>query len=335
MKKVSIKDVASAAKVSVTTVSKALNNYPDISDKTKARIQKIVKEMNYVPSPDARSLAGKGKTTIAFILSEMNVEDASGIVFSVMSGVYHACKDNDCDFIVLATTPEEQRETTLSELCINRSVSGVVAFGFKTDDNYIEQFKELSVPVAVVDLDIDEDNIISVNVDNVEASRQAVEFLIDKGHKNIAFLNGRQKADVSVQRYSGYLSALQSAGIKTDSSCIQYCDFDENKAFTQALYILKTHPEVTAFFCASDSMAIGVCKALEKLSMVPGQEVDVMGFDDIPVSKYVFGGLSTVKQYHYAHGYEAGSNLIKRLKKLSYKRKVKIAFSLEIRVTAK
>lgn len=335
MKKTGIKDVARVAKVSVTTVSKALNNYPDISEKTRQKIKDIAYEMDYVPDADARRLAGKTDTTIAFILSELMTEDASGIVFKVMSGVYHACKDNKCDFILLATTPEEQKTTPLSSLCSKRSINGVVAFGFKTDDPYITQFKQLNVPVAVVDLEIEHKNIISVTVNNLEASKQAVTFLMKKGHKNIGLINGRRTADVSTQRYAGYAVAHEIAGIPVRNAYISYCDFSEDKAFDATIDMLHEHPELTAFFCASDIMAIGVCNAILSLGKIPGKDIDVFGFDDIPISKYIFGGISTIKQYHYQHGYEAGRNLINKINGKPYESISKMDFTLEIRNTAK
>lgn len=315
MKRVNIRDVALEAGVSVTTVSKALNNYPDVNAETKKRIQDIAERMNYIADVNARRMGSKENIpVVALLLGALEPTDPSGFVYSVLSGAYHACYQCGCDFTMMITPKEEQNDLPLLTLCREKGISGIVATGLRLNDPYVEQLQKLSIPVAVIDVELTGENLKSIAVNNTLASEQVVERLLKKGHRKIAMLNGRREADVSCRRYQGYEKALQTYGLQVDPSCVRYCDFQQELAHDAAKDLLQQHPDITAIFAASDLMAFGACQAIEELEMEAGRDIDVVGFDDIPLAMYLYGGVTTVSQDPYDMGLLAGETVCTQLR---------------------
>lgn len=321
MKKVSIRDVAQEAGVSITTVSRALNGYSDVSEKTKARIQEIVQRLDYAPDGKARAMGSKAVNTIGLLLSNLAEKDENGYVYGHMCGLYTLCSEYDCEFVLLVTESEHQKMLSFRQLCSRNNLSGIVVAGLRTNDPYYEEMMRGELPCALVDMETSGENKCTITIDNAAASQEAVQHLIDMGHRRIAMINGNRNADVSLYRYAGYRGAMAENHIETPSDFVRCGDFKEESAYEQALDLLKKYPDITAFFCASDMMALGAIRAAYSLGkQVPG-DISVMGFDDIPVAKYVYNGISTVRQDPNRIGYEAGLAVYKMLQgeKVSHK----------------
>lgn len=315
MKRTSIKDVAKAAEVSITTVSRALNGYGDVNSETRAKIQRIAKELNYAPDANARSLGGMSDTTIALLVSDLQPKDESGLAFGIISGLYQACTDYDCEFILLATNSVKQEKITYLQLCRKKNIDGVVVMGLRTDDPYYDEVIKSQIPCVLIDINVKSRNICSISVDNVSAAEEAVTYLIAQGHKNIGMINGDSVAAVAKERFTGYANALIKANILLAHDYIGCGEFVEKKAFMETEKLLKKHPEITALFCASDLMAIGAIRAIHNMGKKVPEDISIIGFDDIPVAEHVFGGLTTVRQNPYIIGQMAGSTVYEMLTK--------------------
>ena len=213
MNKVSIKDVAKEAGVSITTVSRALNGYMDVSEKTRKHILEVVERLDYAPDLNARSLGGKADTTIALLTSELTPTNESGFVYGLISGLFRQCNDMGCEFVLLATNTMKQQKLSFLQLCKRKNLSGVVVTGLKVDDPYYHEILDSDIPCAIIDMPVRGRKKCEIAVDNVAASKEATAYLIGLGHRNIGMINGGKTADVSGQRYSGYVSALVEAGI--------------------------------------------------------------------------------------------------------------------------
>lgn len=191
MRRTNIRDVAKAAGVSVATVSKALNGYQDVNPETRRCVLDVANKLNYVADTNARNMGGKVETTtIALLVNGLRSEDPSGFVFGILSGTHYICKRRNCDFMLLTTSSQEQEMTPLLQLCRQKSVNGIVASGFRLGDPYIEQMKEIDLPVAFIDMDEKGRNVFNVSIDNVAAAKRATEVLLQKGHRDVAMLNG-------------------------------------------------------------------------------------------------------------------------------------------------
>lgn len=315
MKRTSIKDVAKAAGVSITTVSRALNGYSDVSQQTKKKIEEIAEQLNYAPDVNARSLGGKSETIIGLVVSELLPTNENGFVFGLISGLYQACSDFGYEFILLATSSTKQEKLSFVQMCRKRNLNGVVVCGIRTDDPYYQEILESDIPCALIDIKVERKNKCNISIDNVGAAHHATKFLLNHGHQRIALINGGKSADVSAQRLNGYAQALLEAGVMINVDYIKYCDFNEDFAYQNAILLLKEFPEITAFFCASDLMAIGVIRALESLGKSVPEDVSVIGFDDMQVAKYVYNGITTVRQDPFTMGRIAGDALKKIINK--------------------
>ncbi len=306
MKRVSIKDVAREAGVSITTVSRALNGYSDVSESTRQRIREVVERLDYAPDINARSLGGKAETTIALLTSELTPTNESGFVYGLISGLFQECSELGCEFMLLATNTVKQEKLSFRQLCKKKNLSGLVVTGLKVDDPYYHEILDCDIPCAIIDMEVRGKRKCNVTVDNIQASKEAVSYLIGLGHRKIGMINGGKMADVSGQRYSGYVAALVEAGVPLVLDYTRHCDFLEDKSYEQTMDLLKTYPEITALFCASDLMALGALRAIEELGLQAPEDISVVGFDDIPVAKYVYKGVTTVRQSPMRMGIEGG-----------------------------
>ncbi|TYS70994.1 LacI family transcriptional regulator [Sutcliffiella horikoshii] len=309
-----IKDIAKVAGVSVTTVSRALNGYSDVSKKTRQRIEEVAKELNYSPNSVARSLVMKKSKTIGLLVSDMNREGVKdNFTFEVLCGINEASANSDYDLVLFSTTSSKQSQKTYTQLCRERRVDGVILQGIKTDDPYLQEVVESDIPCVLVDIPKESATVGYVTTDNVEGAKKAVAHLIEQGHKNIAMINGHEKADVSIRRLKGYMEMLANEQLTYRPEWIKNGDFKEKVAEEVAVELLTEHPEITAVFCASDLMGLGVLKAVKKIGKKVPDDIAVIGYDDIMLASYSNPSLSTIRQDKFKLGFEAAILLLDML----------------------
>ena len=313
MERVTIRDVAKQAGVSITTVSKALNDYTDVNPETRKRIQEIARQMNYVPNAAGRSMGGRVDKVIGLLINDLRPIDPSGSVYGILSGVCHACQDNNIEFILLTTDSRQQAQRPLKVLCLRKQLTGLICAGFRLHDPYLKQLDEIDIPCAFIDIRTDKPDVLDITMDNERAAHEAVAFLIKNGRRNIALVNGGPDADVSLLRGSGYRRALEEAGLPVRADRILVANYDGAIACQKTRELLARDSEVDALFCASDLMALGACQAIEEKGLTVGEQIAVIGFDDIPVARYLHGGLTTVRQDFYLMGYMAGKAIYQKI----------------------
>lgn len=306
-----IKDIAKVAGVSVTTVSRALNGYSDVSNKTRQRIMDVAKELNYSPNTVARSLVMKKSKTIGLLVSNMNRDGVKdNFTFEVLCGINQASADSEYDLVLFSTTSTKQREKTYTQLCRERRVDGVIIQGIRTDDPYLEEVVQSDIPCVLIDIPIESNTVGYVTTDNVSGARDAVKHLIDRGHRKIGMINGHSHADVSIRRLQGYREALYEHSLDIRMDWVRTGDFVEDKAEDATLELLNEYPEITALFCASDLMAFGAIKAIKRMGKRVPEDIAVIGYDDILLASYASPTLSTIRQDKYRLGWEAALLLI-------------------------
>lgn len=328
-----IKDLAKAAGVSITTVSRALNGYSDVSEKTRNRIKKLAEEMSYRPNAQAQSLVLKRTNTIGVILSEIkrsNAKDA--FAFEALCGINDRASELNYDILLFSTNPNKQMKKSYSDLCRERAVDGAILQGLKMNDPYLKEVVDQPhFPCVLIDIPVAGDRVGHVTTDNVYGARDAVRHLVELGHRRIGMVNGYDEAAVSHERLSGYMLGLQEAGIAYEPDLVADGRFSEEGGAEAARAMLERHPDVTAIFCASDLMALGVLKAAESLGLsVPG-DLSVVGYDDISIASYCSPSLTTIRQERYDIGYQAAQLLIDMLEGREVKHKVVLNSRLIVR----
>lgn len=284
-KKITIRDVAKEAGVSVSAVSRVFNNYGDISEATKEKIYAAAQRLEYVPNQAARKLSSKNKKIIALILNEITADKGVTMPLELLSGVSNYLQQTDYEFVFYGTSKQKQEEKSLKQFCTEHSISGFLIQGLKTTDPYYRELQTLTYPAVAIDLMIKGDSQIgTISIDNTGAAEEVTKRLVTAGYHNILFVNGTRHDDVSQKREEGYRSICLNGEII-------YADFSEEKAY-QLIKTKKDLDQVQAIFAASDLMAIGVIKALRERKL----SIPIVGFDDNVLASYVTPTLTTVRQ---------------------------------------
>ncbi|WP_161515116.1 LacI family DNA-binding transcriptional regulator [Priestia megaterium] len=309
-----IKDIARVAGVSVTTVSRALNGYSDVNEKTRQKIAAVARELNYSPNTLARGLVMQKSKTIGLLVSGISRESVKdNFTFEVLCGVNERASTLGYDLILFNTNTMMQREKTYTQLCRERRVDGAIIQGIKKEDPYLKEVVESDIPCVLVDIPVHSNSVGYVTTDNALGAKKAVEHLASLGHKHIGMINGHEDAFVSQERLNGYREALKECGLSFRSEWVVIGNFEEKKAEKAVRELINRHKEVTAIFCASDLMALGALKACKELGLHVPKEMSIVGYDNIVLASYSSPNLTTVGQEVYQIGYEAADLLIEML----------------------
>ena len=293
-----IRDIARLSGVGVSTVSRVLNNHPDVKESTREKVIKVIKESNYVPNNSARILKQNNTKNIGVL-----VKGVFNPFFSEMLNVIgHEINKNNYTMILQQNDYGlEQEIEKLTVFVKEKRLQGIICLGGNFTDIAEDSFKNLDIPIILTSINSltlnNKNNFSTVGIDNFKAAYDATTYLINKGHKNIAIIIGEEN-DLSVSwwRYKGYREALNDKGIKIDEKNLLVGDYDPEKAYRVTVDILKEDKEITAIFAISDVMAMGVAKAISDMGLKVGKDVSVVGFDGMDVSKFYSPGITTVMQ---------------------------------------
>lgn len=307
-----IKDVAKLAGVTISTVSRAFNGYTDIRPQTKARIESAAKTLNYTANISARNLSSKRPPNIGLIMSgllEGNRRDSGAHL--LIQGVFTYALQNHLEVTFYATDSEEQRIRSFMEFCSEHSLSGTILSGISTDDAYLYELIDSSIPCVAIDFPIQNRTSGWISSNNRVAMYEMTRAMIALGHCEILIMAGKRTAAVNAERLHGVVDALREAGITLKEHQVLYADFSEQTAYTAMKHRLKAPDSspMTCVLCFSDIMAIGVMQALQEAGLRVPQDVSVTGFDDLPISEFTSPPLSSVRQDMRQMGYEGASML--------------------------
>jgi LacI family transcriptional regulator len=297
-KTITIQDVAKAAGVSVTTVSRVLNDKDDVAQDTYQRVQKVIDDLGYTSNLAARSMRSRKKGLIGMVVPDI------GFPYSIeiMKGVNRAIAESTSDLLVY-TTGEIYKEGTVSReqyyvSLLNNSLTDGVIIVASAAATFITD-----APIIAVDPHHINPNYPSVQGTNYQGALDVMEHLFLLGHKRIGFICGRPEIGSGVRRLEGYRDALKNAGIPIDESLIIKGDFTtpSGKRATKELMSLDDPP--TAIFASNDQSAIGVYQAADEMGFEIPNDLSVVGFDNITEADYL--GLTTVDQKLSEMGYVA------------------------------
>ena len=301
---VTIQDVAEAAGVSVSTVSRVLNDKDDVAPDTYEKVQKVIEELNYTSNLAARSMRSHKTNVIGLVVPD--VEDPFFI--QVMKGINRAIEEFDYDLIVYtggnvkreSSAVREQRYVSLlSSITDGIIISTPAATTFST-----------ASPIVVIDPNRASPDYPAVIATNRAGALAVMEYLIGLGHRRIGFISGRPEPQSAVQRLQGYKDGLRQANILLDPELVQAGDYSMETGFTCAQRLLNLPDPPTAIFAANDQSAFGVLKAAQEAGLRTPDDLSVVGFDNIPEAALISAGLTTVDQFIDKMGYVASEMLI-------------------------
>ena len=290
-----IKDIARLSGVGVATVSRVLNNHPDVSDDTRRRVMAVVAEQGFQPNTNAKHLKQQNGASIAVI-----VKGTMNMLFAdLVERCQQLLQDAGRDASVYYLDEDANEVAYALQLCRERKPLGILFLGGDLEF-FQAEFGHIAVPCVLLTNSARElafDNLSSFTTDDEEAAYQAIRFLVGRGHRNIGLLGGNWSCtQISYRRVQGCQRAFDDAGLPFDAQWCEPCRYSLADAYDTTKRLLVRCPELTALFCISDVMAMGAIRAIRDLGRkVPG-DVSVVGYDGIPLSQFSVPRLATVRQ---------------------------------------
>lgn len=298
---ITIIDIAKMCGVGVTTVSRAINNHPDINKETKAMILKVIKENNYVPNNSARNLKRSASKTIAVL-----IKGITNPFYNPMIQIFEKELQRKKYNFILQRVEENQDEFDVAiELAKEKRLKGIIFLGgiFAYSRGKLSQ---LSVPFVISTIGSVEsfhhDEYSSVSIDDMKESYKVVDYLCSQGHKEIAILAATvEDLSIGKQRFEGYRNALEDHGIQLKESLVRRMKPDVESYSMENGYLitkelLASDEQFTAIFAISDSMAIGACKAIFEAGKRVPEDYSVAGFDGLDMTFYYNPSITTIRQ---------------------------------------
>jgi DNA-binding LacI/PurR family transcriptional regulator len=301
--KPSIKDIARAAGVSHSTVSRALSDSPLISAATRSRIRRLADRMGYSPDAGARGLVMGHTCTVGVVVTTI----ADPWAAEVVEGIEGVAYSHGYSVILAASQDEPEREIAAVETLRSKRVDAVIVTSSRVGALHQERLGAAGVPVILLNSHSQQlaAHTLSVRVDDVHGARLATEHLLALGHRRIAHVAGPAGHSPSADRLAGYRAALAAANIPSDAAPV-FEGTGRPAAGEQALSKLAALAErPTAVFCYNDMTAIGLLRAARQAGLVVPRDLAVVGFDDVPFSAYVSPTLTTVAQPKFEMGQRA------------------------------
>ncbi|KAA9029909.1 LacI family DNA-binding transcriptional regulator [Niallia endozanthoxylica] len=309
-KPVTLQDVAKHAGVSRATASLIVRNSPKISSETRKKVLKSMEELGYVYDRVAANLRSKSSTTIGIIIT-----DISNTYYSdLLKGVHHTLEEIGYTVLLGVTFDSVEKQDQILSSMIEHRVGGIILCPVsESADETVNRLNKLQIPAILAVRELAGSNCDFVGVDYQAGSQMAVEHLIKKGHKRVAFLGGYRKASTWIERMEGYSLALQQAGIELDGSIVIDSVPTREGGVDAVRQLLSLPNRPTAIFCFSDLVAFGVVQGVREAGLKPGEDIAIMGFDNIPEAEIFYPPLSTVSSFAQLTGKTAANLLHQRI----------------------
>ena len=275
---VTIKDVAKAAGVSPSTVTRVIQNKSTISDETKKRVRKVMKELNYHPNLNARSLVNSYSQVIGLVLpDDSDVFYQNPFFPSVLRGIAQVASENHYAIQIATGKDEKERLNAISQMVYGKRVDGLIFLYAQENDPLVQLVVDEQFPFLI--LGKSHSPFISlVDNDNIQAGFDATEYFIKKGCSRIAFIGGTKKLFVTQDRLTGYEQALQEHDLPLDSQRTFFADeFLEEKGYNFSKQLFKHDPQTDAIITTDSLLAEGVCNYLNEHQL----DVPVLSFDSV------------------------------------------------------
>jgi LacI family transcriptional regulator len=301
---VTIKDVAKTAGVSVSTVSRVLNGKVDVASETQVRILSVIDDLGFTTNLAARSMRSHKKNLVGLIMPDI----AYPFAIEVMKGVNRAIAESEFDLLVYTTGDVRKSGRAFHEqkyvsLLTNSISDGVIIVAPVAGEFNID------APIVSIDPLASNPNYPAVHATNYVGAMDAMDYLLNLGHRRIGYISGRAELESSNRRLKGYREALEKAGLPIDEKLIASGDYTTETGISGAHELLALNHPPTAIFASNDQMAMGVFQVAQEMGLRIPDDLSVVGLDNITESKYM--GLTTVDQFISEMGYVATQMLIK------------------------
>lgn len=296
-KRATSRDVAERAGVSRTTVSLVLNNVQgvQISEETRQRVIEAALALDYVPNAAAQALASRRAQIIGLILTRNPHHIASDAFLNqILDGLITAVHQYSMRLMIDIVEPEHQKKAYL-DLVRAKRIDGLILSGPRFDDQALLALESDRFPTVLMG-QLPNSDFYSVDIDNFSAAERAVGHLIGLNHQKIACItNAHPSYTAAAERLRGYRQAITSSGLKYDEALVRYGDFDPESGYHRMIDLLEQDNHISAVFIASDVVAVGAKAAIRQHGLNIPQDIALVGFDDVPLARYLDPPLTTVR----------------------------------------
>ena len=293
-KKLTIEDIAETAGVSIKTVSRVFNNAPNVRQQKRDLVLGVARDLGYRPNISARQLASKR----SFVISHFHDNPNTDYLSEIYEGMRRACSEQGYYAVAEKLVPQKgSYRQSLLDYFVRFEVDGVILSPPVSDDTaVIREIEKRDIPYVLISPGKKKNNAINVFIDEKNAGRSITDYLIARGHEQLAFISGLDSHAASRQREAGFWEAIEAAQLPKKNAVRLAGDFSMQSGFTAFDMLMKQAPDVTGIFAANDEMAVGIIvAALGNGKKVP-QDLSVVGFDDSPFARAMWPTITSLAQ---------------------------------------
>ena len=301
--------VAEKAGVSVNTASRAINNKPDINIETKKLVLKIAKELGYIRNAAAVALRTKKTGTVGVVIED----NRNPFYAEVLNGMEVATREKNYHIIFANTQRDYKKEEEAINLLLAKRVDGLLIAPVQDRDDDIKNLIEANIPFVIVGRDFENIELDAVYNDEVKGGFLATEYLIKKGHKRIALIDGFLYKSPAKGRLEGYKKALKKYGISMDDALVSVGDIDVKDGYERAKQLFEKELDFTAIFAYNDMMAFGAMQAIREKRLRIPEDIGLVGYDDIPFCSLMNPALTTIRLKKQELGIESVKLLLSHI----------------------
>lgn len=316
MARATLKDVAQLAGVSTATVSYALSGKKTISEETKQRIYDAIEQLDYVPDLNARSLSMRDSKLIGVVVPQ--TEPGERLMFQnsfyseVLGSIEYYARQQGYHILISATDANESYLT----LAKKRNLDGIIVIGMYPDEFY-QQMKKTQIPIVLIDSYCNDHYYHNIRIDDAYGSYLATKYMLENGHKDIAFFAGQLKENgVMKKRLLGYRQALNEFNVSYRQEYVFEGQIDYASGIELANELMKSGLPATGIVAAADILAIGAVKGFFEAGKNVPSDYSIIGFDDVEMAQYMTPGLTTIRQQISLKGQKAVELLLKHIEDL-------------------
>ncbi|HUF38431.1 MAG TPA: LacI family DNA-binding transcriptional regulator [Anaerolineales bacterium] len=295
MTNLTLEMIAETAGVSRSTVSRVVNDHPNVRPEVRERVQKVINETGYQPHAAARSLASRRTHMLGLVIPRSVQHFFSDPYFPRLTqGIAEACNAADYTLSLFLLHTADDEKKLIPRISRRGMLDGIIIQSTHLRDSVIPDISEGQVPFLVAGRPMNAPNASFIDVDNVSGAMKAVQHLIGLGRRRIATVAGSPDTAAGLDRLTGYRRALKENGLAIDEDLITAGDFTEPGGYEAAGRLLERQPD--AIFCGSDMMAVGVLRRLKEAGVRVPEEISIVGYDDLPPARLTDPPLTTIRQ---------------------------------------
>ncbi|MDB5053557.1 MAG: ccpA 4 [Bacilli bacterium] len=302
-------DVAKRAGVSPATVSRVFNESNLVKERTKQKVMKAIEELGYFPNAAAKQLRSQKTMTIGVVVTDINISYNAEII----KGIENIAYSRKYKVLICDTNNQKDKEQDYLSLLMNRTVDGMIFVAPHLKNQVLIDLAEKKYVIGLIGRYIEHSHIPCAYTDNVKFSKEVVEHLLERGHKEIAFMSGYADVVDSYERLEGYIKALRDREISFRPELIENGNFNEEGGYEAIKRLFSRKQPFSAIYAANDEMALGIYKACQELGMQMPEQLAIVGVDNDRICKYIRPSLSTVNQPKYTMGALIAEKLIDQM----------------------